>query len=81
MYEEFVDYNDPDRQKYQGTQYWKSLWDTIEEYMTELKPKDVKEYGISKQTLWNVKQKVSYDVLSEISKEVKNRFIIFFEHL
>ncbi|MEX0862676.1 hypothetical protein [Nitrosopumilus sp.] len=136
VYEEFVDYNDPDRQKYQGIQHWKPLWDTIEEYMKhpeskfdgdvgvlerkhvwissvvhigkesngldeselfgldassyeiyqneseidekfkelapkilELKPKDVKDFGISKQTLWNIKNKIK----SEQSKQISNR--------
>lgn len=148
VYEKFVDYNDPDRQKYQGIQYWKSLWDTIKEYMKhpeskfdgdvgvlerkhvritsivhigkesngldeselfglddssyeiyrdeseidekfrelaprllELKPKDVKEYGISKQTLWNVKKKIKLKQFNRISDNVKIRLIQIFDKM
>ena len=132
-----MDYNDPDRHKYQGIQYWKPLWDTIEEYMRhpeskfdgdvgvlkrkhvritdivhigkesngldesellglddssyeiyqndseidekfmklapkilELKSKDVKGFGISKQTLWNTKKKIN---LKQWVDQVKNQ--------
>ena len=145
VYEEFVDYNDPDRQKYQGIQYWKSIWDTIEEYMRhpeskfdgdigvlkrkhvritsivhigkesngldeselfglddssyeiyqndseiderfreiapkilKLKPKDVKEYGVSKQTLWNSKIKIKENLIEHISIKIKEKLIIIF---
>lgn len=37
----------------------------------ELKPKDVKEFGISKQTLWNVKQKIQMNQHYEISKKIQ----------
>lgn len=39
----------------------------------ELKPKDVKEYGISKQTLWNVKQMIETNQLLRISNRNKIR--------
>jgi len=37
----------------------------------KLKPKDVKEFGISKQTLWNVKVKIRSNGFLRISKKVK----------
>ena len=33
----------------------------------ELRPKDVKGFGISRQTLWNVKQKIKSSQLNRIS--------------
>ena len=41
----------------------------------ELKPKDVKEFGISKQTLWNVKHKSKTKNFSRISNSVKYQLI------
>jgi hypothetical protein len=140
VYGKCVDYNDPKQREFQGIQYWKSLWDTIEEYMRhpelkfdgdvgvlqrkhvlishivhigkesngledseifgldndsyeiyqnkseidekfkklaprilDLKPKDVKGFGISKQTLWNIKKKIKFHQLSRISNNMKNK--------
>ena len=44
----------------------------------ELNPKEVKELGISKQTLWNVKQKIKYNQLKKISNKIKSKLIVFF---
>lgn len=41
----------------------------------ELKPKDVKEFGFSKQTLWNIKQKISINQLTKISTKMKIKLI------
>ena len=41
----------------------------------ELKPKDVKEFGISRQTLWNVKNKIKIKELYRISNILKNRLL------
>ncbi len=142
VYSEFVDYNDPNLQKYQGKEYWKSIWDTIEEYLRhpeskfdgdvgvlqrkhvrissivhigkesngldeselfglddssyeiyhddseidekfkaiasrilELKPKDVKKFGISKQTLCNVKKNIETNCFNRISVRIKIQII------
>jgi len=45
----------------------------------KLKPKDVKKFGISKQTLWNVKQKIKSQILSHLSIETKLRFLNYFQ--
>lgn len=37
----------------------------------KLKPKDVKKFGISKQTLWNVKKKIISRQLCRISSNIK----------
>ena len=41
----------------------------------KLEPKDVKYLGISRQTLWNVKQKLSLNLISKISNNVKLQFL------
>ncbi len=46
----------------------------ISDRILELKPKDVKRVGISKQTLWNVKQKIRSDVNNRISDNTKHKF-------
>ena len=45
----------------------------------DLKPKDVKEFGISKQTLWNMKEKISYNQFDGISIKIKFITINYFE--
>ncbi|MCA9828753.1 MAG: hypothetical protein KC444_10295 [Nitrosopumilus sp.] len=142
VYERFVDYNDPEQGELQGIRYWRSLWNTIEEYLRHpeskfdgdigvlrrkhvdvgnvihigkesngleeselfgldqssyetyqnesaidesfrklvpkilgLKPKDVKESGISKQTLWNIKQKIRTGHLNRIMTDSKIRIL------
>lgn len=144
VYGKFVDYNDPKQRQFQGIQYWKSLWDTIEEYLRhpeskfdgdvgilqrkrivvssvihigkesnnleesevlgldsesyviyenkeeierkfkeltpkvlKLEPKDVKSLGISRQTLWNVKQKIKIGQLKQISTKIKISLLEF----
>ena len=37
----------------------------------KLKPKDVKKFGISKQTLWNAKQKIKLNQLDGVSYKIK----------
>lgn len=41
----------------------------------ELKPKDVKEFGISKQTLWNVKRMIGTGNYDRISIKIKQCFV------
>lgn len=45
----------------------------ISDRILELKPRDVKKVGISKQTLWNVKQMIKSHQLNRISKKIKKR--------
>jgi len=37
----------------------------------ELNPRDVKKFGISKQTLWNIKKKIKINQTLKISKGMK----------
>ena len=41
----------------------------------KLIPKNVKEFGILKQTLWNIKNKVRQNQLGKISTKIKIQFI------
>jgi outer membrane lipoprotein-sorting protein len=41
----------------------------------KLKPKDVKEFGVSKQTLWNVKKKIESYQINRISNSIKIKFL------
>lgn len=142
VYGKFIDYNDPKQREFQGKEYWKSLWDTMEEYLRhleskfdgdvgilkrkhvritsivhigkesngldesellgldedsyveysdvdslerkfrelapkilELKPKDVRKFEISKQTLWNAVNKINNNQFHRISKIMKIKFI------
>lgn len=42
----------------------------------ELKPKDVKRFGISRQTLWNIKNKIKTNQLHRISNKLKISIVI-----
>lgn len=42
----------------------------------KLKPKDVKKFGISKQTLWNVKRKIRMNQIIRISNNTKVLFLL-----
>ena len=46
----------------------------------ELKPKDVKEIGISKQNLWKFKQKIKNGEFEKISKKTKEKFKIIINY-
>lgn len=41
----------------------------------KLKPKDVKKFGISKQTLWNIKQKIGVNQVNRISNKIKIQLV------
>ncbi|MEX2193311.1 MAG: hypothetical protein WD717_08065 [Nitrosarchaeum sp.] len=45
----------------------------------ELKPKDVKEFGISKQTLGNIKQKIILNTFTSTSISIKIKFLKYFD--
>lgn len=47
----------------------------ISDKVLELKPKDVKKVGISKQTLWNVKRKIKQNQFTRISYAIKMKLI------
>lgn len=51
----------------------------ITQKVLDLKPKDVKKFGISKQTLWNMKEKISCDQFDKISIKIKFITVNYFE--
>lgn len=61
----------------EGYETYENLEDLDERFMKisdrilELKPKDIKKVGISKQTLWNVKNKITNTNIDRISKQIK----------
>lgn len=42
----------------------------------KLNPRDVKKFGISRQTLWNVKQKVKLHQIDRISNKIITKLLI-----
>ncbi|MHB8546479.1 MAG: hypothetical protein ACYDAJ_06905 [Nitrosotalea sp.] len=147
VYHDFVDYNDKTRTKMRGKEYWKTLWDTFEEYLRhpeskfegdtgilkrkhvivskiihigkesnnleesdafgvnsesyqtyekvedldakfskisdiilKLNPKDVKKFGMSRQTLWNVKKHIKTNCLARISYKMKLHLLTIIDH-
>jgi hypothetical protein len=50
-------------------------FEKIAPMVLKLKPKDVKKFGISKQTLWNVKKKIELGNSHRISNRMKNKLI------
>lgn len=47
----------------------------IAQNILKLKPKDVKRFGISKQTLWNTKKKIKLNQINRISNSIKIKFL------
>lgn len=47
----------------------------ISDKILELKPKDVKNVGISKQTLWNCKKKIGQNQFNRISNKIKIQLV------
>jgi len=41
----------------------------------KLNPRDVKKFGISRQTLWNVKNRIGLNQTCKISNKTKKKFI------
>lgn len=50
----------------------------ISDRILKLKPKDVKKVGISKQTLWNMKNHIIFNQINRISLKIKIRLIMYF---
>ena len=50
----------------------------ISALILKLNPRDVKKFRISKQTLWNIKQKIITNQLERISTKSKSLFVFYF---
>lgn len=56
---------------YEDLENLDSKFRKIAKHVLKLKPKDVKKFGISKQTLWNVKMKIRLNQFSKVSNKIK----------
>ncbi|GEM_PF-6367495 len=50
----------------------------IAKEVLKLNPKDVKRFGISKQTLWNVKGKIQLNQATKVSSKIKIKLLNVF---
>ena len=140
VFDDFIDYNTQNSKKLRGKEYWKSFWDTFEEYLRhpeskfdgengvlgrkhvfvtdikhigkesdvlnepfgldefsyefyddpervdrefkentdkilDLEPKDVKNVGINRATLWNVKKKIKKKEYDHITDKIKIKIL------
>jgi hypothetical protein len=60
---------------YENVDNLDSKFKKISKDVLKLNPRDVKKFGISKQTLWNIKQKMRLKQFSRISHRIKNRLV------
>lgn len=72
---EFLGVDSGNYEMYEDLEHLDSKFRKIAKHVLKLKPKDVKKVGISKQTLWNVKQKVKLKQFSRISHKIKIQLV------
>ncbi|TAK25118.1 MAG: hypothetical protein EPO37_01855 [Nitrosarchaeum sp.] len=60
---------------YEDNEYFERRFVDLTPRILKLKPKDVKKFGISRQTLWNVKQNILERHLEKISNKIKSQFL------
>ena len=73
---EFLGVDDTSYETYEDVRNLDKKFKKIAPSILKLKPKDVKKFGISKQTLWNVKRKIRSNQLSRVSYETKIKILI-----
>lgn len=71
--------NDSSYEIYQNESEIDDKFRKLAPMILELKPKDVKEFGISKQTLWNAKKKIRINQFNRISTRVISRILKSFD--
>ena len=49
----------------------------FKQWILSLKPKDVRDKGISKQTLWNIKERIRKNEMKYISKALKEIYKVY----
>ena len=64
--------DDPDYLEYENIEDFK-------QWILSLKPKDVRDKGISKQTLWNIKKRILKNVIKYKSKTLKGIYKVYKE--
>jgi hypothetical protein len=68
---EFLGVDDTSYETYEDVRNLDKKFKKIAKDVLKLKPKNVKKFGISKQTLWNVKKKIESDKFHRISEKMK----------
>jgi len=72
---EFLGVDDTSYETYEDVRNLDKKFKKIALSILKLKPKDVKKFGISKQTLWNVKRKIGLDQFNRISNKIKTQLV------
>ena len=72
---EFIGVDDTSYETYEDVRNLDKKFKKIAPSILKLKPKDVKKFGISKQTLWNVKRKIGLDQFNRISNKIKTQLV------
>jgi len=68
---EFLGVDDTSYETYEDVRNLDKKFKKIALSILKLKPKDVKKFGISKQTLWNVKKNIRLNQIERISYKIK----------
>ena len=68
---EFLGVDDTSCETYEDVRNLDKKFKKIAPSILELNPRDVKKFGISKQTLWNIKKKIKINQTLKISKGMK----------
>ena len=74
---ELIGVDDTSYETYEDVRNLDKKFKKIAPSILKLKPKDVKKFGISKQTLWNAKEKIRLKKIDKISAKVKIRLLNF----
>jgi len=72
---ELIGVDDTSYETYEDVRNLDKKFKKIAPSILKLKPKDVKKFGISKQTLWNVKNNMCLNKFDSISTKIKFRFL------
>lgn len=60
---------------YEDIENINSKFKKISKDVLKLNPRDVKKFGISKQTLWNVKEKIRLNQSNKILNKIKRKLV------
>jgi len=68
---EFLGVDDTSYETYEDVENLDSKFKKLAPSILKLNPRDVKKFGISKQTLWNVKKNIRLNQIERISYKIK----------
>jgi len=72
---EFLGVDSGSYEIYENLENLDSKFREISNAILDLTPKDVKKFGISKQTLWNTKKSIQAKKIKQISNKIKLRLL------